>query len=608
MAVAFGQTDFQIIHHFNPRSLVIAYTLGMVFTFVVVALSAWRVSRINIVRAIRDLPEPPSTGRSWKGGGIRVLLLLLGFLLTAVGIQAAQFFPFMLGTSLIIIGAALLARWAGLRDRLVFTFAGVTLLLWWLLPSDIYDRLFPFLPEMKMGIEIFFLTGIMIVAGAVWTVIYNSDILLAAIIALIGRVRWLTPVLKTAISYPLHHKFRTGMALAMFSLVIFTMIFMSVMISASTAVFQDVERLSGGFHIRALTSYINPVPDLRAALEEGGEVASDDFAVIAAQSVVQAEVRQAGAASPEWHNYFLQGVDAAYLDNVTYEFALIAEGYDSPRQVWQALRDEPGLAVVDYTLVPSRANFNVGMELPEFQLEGFYVEDDILPPVEIEVRDRVTQQVSRLRVIGVLEPTAFFSLGIYTSRSTLDTVISQPLPPAIYWLRAKPGADVRQLSLALERQFLEHGMQTRVLQEIIQENSRINRMMNGLLQGFMGLGLVVGIAALGVIAARSVVERRQQIGMLRAIGFQRGMVQLSFLLESSFVALLGIVIGIVLGLWLSYEVVGYIARDIQGFRFQIPWLNILIIALIAYGASLLTTFLPAHQASRIYPAAALRYE
>ena len=36
----------------------------------------------------------------------------------------------------------------------------------------------------------------------------------------------------------------------------------------------------------------------------------------------------------------------------------------------------------------------------------------------------------------------------------------------------------------------------------------------------MALGLFVGIAALGVIAFRSVVERRQQIGMLRAIGYQ----------------------------------------------------------------------------------------
>ncbi len=35
----------------------------------------------------------------------------------------------------------------------------------------------------------------------------------------------------------------------------------------------------------------------------------------------------------------------------------------------------------------------------------------------------------------------------------------------------------------------------------------------------MGLGLLVGVAAVGVIAFRTVVERRQQIGVLRAIGY-----------------------------------------------------------------------------------------
>ena len=40
-------------------------------------------------------------------------------------------------------------------------------------------------------------------------------------------------------------------------------------------------------------------------------------------------------------------------------------------------------------------------------------------------------------------------------------------------------------------------------------------MIQNLLTGFMGLGLIAGIAALGVIAARAVVERRQQIGMPR---------------------------------------------------------------------------------------------
>ena len=69
----------------------------------------------------------------------------------------------------------------------------------------------------------------------------------------------------------------------------------------------------------------------------------------------------------------------------------------------------------------------------------------------------------------------------------------------------------------------------------------------------MGLGLIVGVAALGVISARAVVERRQQIGVLRAIGFRKRMVQLSFLLESSFIALTSIVVGTGLGLAVALQ-------------------------------------------------------
>ncbi len=124
----------------------------------------------------------------------------------------------------------------------------------------------------------------------------------------------------------------------------------------------------------------------------------------------------------------------------------------------------------------------------------------------------------------------------------------------------------------------------------------------------MALGLVVGTSALGVVAFRSVVERRQQIGMLRAIGFRRRMVRTAFLLESSFVAILGTLLGVVLGLALSHNLVAYVARTNNSVTFSVPWLQILLIVAIAYAASLLTTYLPARQAARVYPAEALRYE
>ena len=131
-----------------------------------------------------------------------------------------------------------------------------------------------------------------------------------------------------------------------------------------------------------------------------------------------------------------------------------------------------------------------------------------------------------------------------------------------------------------------------------------------LIEGFMGLGLIVGVAALGVVSARSVVERRQQIGVLRAIGFRRSMVQACFLLESSFVALTAIVVGTLLGLAVGYNVIVDTRRQPSwsNMPFHVPWLTLGVIFLAVYSVAMLTTLAPARRASRVYPAEALHYQ
>ncbi len=59
-----------------------------------------------------------------------------------------------------------------------------------------------------------------------------------------------------------------------------------------------------------------------------------------------------------------------------------------------------------------------------------------------------------------------------------------------------------------------------VADQLAQQLSGILTLLN-LVTGFLALGLIVGIAGLGVISTRAVVERFQQIGMLRALGYRR---------------------------------------------------------------------------------------
>lgn len=133
---------------------------------------------------------------------------------------------------------------------------------------------------------------------------------------------------------------------------------------------------------------------------------------------------------------------------------------------------------------------------------------------------------------------------------------------------------------------------------------------NRLILGFMALGLIVGVAALGVISARSVVERRQQIGVLRSIGFRRRMVQGAFLLESTFVALTAIVVGTTLGLLLASNIIRDQRKQPswEDMALVVPWSNLAIIFMAVFAVALLATLAPARRASRVLPADALRYQ
>ena len=193
-------------------------------------------------------------------------------------------------------------------------------------------------------------------------------------------------------------------------------------------------------------------------------------------------------------------------------------------------------------------------------------------------------------------------------QSTLESLWGAPVEPTAYRFKVTPENldNIPEIAIDLEKSFVENGMNTEVMEEEVKSYMDIQEMFFHLMMAFMALGLIVGIAALGVIAARSVVERRQQIGMLRAIGFRQGMIQFSFLLESSFVALLGIGLGGGLGAGTALLFMG--DSDIEGIRAIVPWGRVGLIIAVAYVASLLTTFIPAYRAARIYPAEALRYE
>src|SRR5215216_1451938 len=598
-----GREDFQIVFATSPQNVILAFCMGMVLTFIVVLISSWRVSRLNVVRAIRDIPEPPGKGHSVWGVIVAVLSPLAGAIAFWQGLATQTMAFYLGGISLLLIGAALLARVLGLPDRVAFTASGLLLLALWLTPARITAP-----AGMAKGPEMFFVSGIAIVVAGVWIVIFNADTLLWLVVAIFGRIKGLPPVLKTAVKYPTQSLFRTGMTLAMFMLVVFTLTAMNFIQAAMSATFEDTQKLSGGFEIQADAGYADPIPDMNAALEDAKGLKSDIEAV-GQVSNLPAEVNQKGT-DREPGSIYVQGVDEGYSKSVGYDFQSTARGYSSDRGVWDALQTEQDVAVISSSLAPQRnaSTFGPSVE-PPVKLIGFYADDESLPDdLYLRVEDPESGRTRELRVIGVLESSASFAGQIVTSQKTLEGLAGRPVPSQSYYLDLADGTNTAATARTLEKDFAQNGLQTELTAEVIRDSDATRRIVFLLLRGFMGLGLVVGICALGVITARSVVERRQQIGMMRALGFQKGQVRFAFLIESSFVALLGLGFGVALGFAFSGTLIDNIREGFPGMEYRVPWSALVLVLVVGYAASLVTTYLPARRASKVYPAEALRYE
>jgi putative ABC transport system permease protein len=598
-----GSEDFQIVFSTGLQNVVLTFCMGMVLTFAVVLVSSWRVSRLNVVRAIRDIPEPDKKRRSVLGVLVVVLTPIAGAVALWQGLETRTTAFYLGGLSLILIGAALVARVLGVSDRVAFSASGIILLALWLTPASITTP-----ADMARGPEMFFVSGIALVVAGVWLVIFNADVILRVVVALFGRIKGLPPVLKTAVKYPTQSLFRTGMTLAMFMLVVFTLTAMNFIQAAMSAAFGDTQELSGGYEIRADAGYADPIPDMNAALE-GAKGLTSDIEAVGQVSNLPAEVKQKGT-DPEPGSIYVQGVDEGYSKSVGYDFQSTVRGYGSDRDVWDALQTEQDVAVISSSLAPQRnaSTFGPSVE-PPVKLTGFYTDDESLPDdLYLRVEDPESGRTRELRVIGVLESSASFAGQIVTSQKTLEGLAGRPVPPQSYYFDLADGTNAAAAARTLEKDFAQNGLQTELTAEVIRDSDATRRIVFLLLRGFMGLGLVVGICALGVITARSVVERRQQIGMMRALGFQRGQVRFAFLIESSFVALLGLGFGVALGLAFSGTLIDNIREGFPGMEYRVPWSALMLVIVVGYAASLVTTYLPARRASKVYPAEALRYE
>jgi putative ABC transport system permease protein len=226
----------------------------------------------------------------------------------------------------------------------------------------------------------------------------------------------------------------------------------------------------------------------------------------------------------------------------------------------------------------------------------------------------------RVRVAGPDGPLELEAIGVvpdYTwNRGTL--VVDRDWFRRVYgddqvdvydlWLR--PGADTQAVRREIEAEGRPDGL---VAQPRAALRGEISSALNRVYSLAYAQQVVIGmVALLGVVSALliSVLERRRELGLLRAVGASRGQVLRSVLAEATLMGAVGAAIGFGVGLLLEWYVLDVLLPDDAGWVFPlyVPWRA----AGLVIGASVLFATLaglwPALQATRLRIPEAIAYE
>ena len=142
-----------------------------------------------------------------------------------------------------------------------------------------------------------------------------------------------------------------------------------------------------------------------------------------------------------------------------------------------------------------------------------------------------------------------------------------------------------------------------VPQQLLEQHQKTQRIFQVVMGAIAGVSLLVGGIGIMNIMLANVLERRREIGLLRALGARSGDVVAQFLREASVICAAGALLGLLFGTLLAYLIAAFAG-------WQVAWAPLPILLSAAFGAVVGMAFgvYPARQAAKLDPIAALRHD
>lgn len=238
------------------------------------------------------------------------------------------------------------------------------------------------------------------------------------------------------------------------------------------------------------------------------------------------------------------------------------------------------------------------------------LDDDTARTSDSHFRDgqQVTLSEQGRSVQLVVRVSRDYSDGLTVSLATMTRL--SPGAQQQIWVRYADGADADRVTGDLGRAVsgvqgaqVVSGAQARALyQQIID-------IVLTVATGLLAVAVIIAVVGVANTLGLSVLERTQEIGLLRATGMTRHQVRAMIGLEAVTVSVVAVVLGLALGI--VYGLIG--AKGLMGATgtslvVSLPWARLALIAAVALAAGWVASLAPSARAVRISPSAALSTE